>query len=92
MINWEVVGWTCITIAFLVGIVGLILAFISAKNIKKRTSQLKDLHTDLKPGMKIAFCGGIHGKVVKVNNEEVDVEVSKNVIITVSRYSIQGSV
>lgn len=90
MINWEVVMWTCITVAVLAGIVALILTFISAKNIKKRTSELKDIHLELKPGMKIMFCGGIYGKIVSVKKDDVEVEVSKNVVITISRYSIQN--
>lgn len=92
MINWEVVIWTCITVAVLAGIGALILIFISAKNIKKRTSELKDLHIELKPGMKVMFCGGIYGKVVSVGKETVEVEVAKNVVITVSRYSIQNTI
>lgn len=89
MINWEVILWTCITIAVLAGIVALILIFISAKNIKKRTSELKDIHLELKAGMKIMFCGGIYGKIVSVGKETAEVEVAKNVVITISRYSIQ---
>ncbi|MDZ7543148.1 preprotein translocase subunit YajC, partial [Clostridium perfringens] len=46
MINWEVVIWTCITVAVLLGIGALILLFISARNIKKRTSTLKDVHVE----------------------------------------------
>ncbi|MDV4149603.1 preprotein translocase subunit YajC [Clostridium sp. AL.422] len=91
MINWEVVIWTCITIAVLAGIVALILIFISAKNLKKRTSELKDLHVELKPGMKVMFCGGIHGKIISVGKETAEIEVSKNVVLTVSRYSIQNT-
>lgn len=90
MINWEVVIWTCITFAALAGIIALILIFISAKNIKKRTSELKDIHVELKPGMKIMFCGGIYGKIVSVAKENVEVEVAKNTVITISRYSIQN--
>lgn len=92
MINWEVVLWTCITIAVLAGIIALILIFISAKNIKKRTSELKNIHLELKPGMKIMFCGGIYGKIVSAGKETVEVEVAKNVVITISRYSIQNIV
>ena len=69
MINWEVVLWTCITIAVLAGIIALILIFISARNIKKRTSELKDIHLELKPGMKIMFCGAIYGKIVSVRKK-----------------------
>ena len=90
MINWEVVIWTCITLAVLLGIAALILIFISSKNIKKKTSELKDLHLDLKPGMKVMFCGAIYGKVNKVKGDVVEVEIAKNVVISVSRYAIQN--
>ena len=90
MINWEVVLWTCITVGTLVGIAALILLFISAKNIKKRTSELKDVHLELKSGMKVMFCGGIYGKVVSAGKETVEIEIAKNTVITVSRYAIQS--
>lgn len=90
MINWEVVLWTCITVGALAGVGAIILIFISAKNVRKRSSELKDLHIELKNGMKIMFCGGVYGKVVKVGDETVEVEVAKNVVISISRYSIQG--
>lgn len=90
MINWEVVIWTCITVAALLGIIALILMFISSRNIKKKTSELKNLHLELKPGMKVMFCGAIYGKVTKVNGDIVDVEVAKNVVMSVSRYAIQN--
>ena len=92
MINWEVVAWTCITIAVLASVAALLLFFISAKNVKKRRSELKDLHVELKPGMKVLFCGGIYGKLTRVGKETVEVEVAKNTEITVSRYSIQGTI
>lgn len=91
MINWEVVIWTCITVAVLLGVAALILTFISARNIKKKTSELKDLHLELKTGMKVMFCGGVYGKVTKVKGDIVDVEVAKNVVISVSRYAIQSA-
>lgn len=90
MINWEVVIWTCITLAVLLGIVGLILIFISSKNIKKKTSELKDLHLELKTGMKVMFCGAVYGKITKIKGDIIEVEVAKNVVISVSRYAIQS--
>jgi preprotein translocase subunit YajC len=90
MINWEVVIWTCITVGVLLGIGALILIFISAKNLRKRTSALKDVHVELKPGMKVMFCGGFYGKVVSVGKETVEIEMAKNTVVTVSRYSIQN--
>ncbi|WP_300381058.1 preprotein translocase subunit YajC [Clostridium sp.] len=90
MINWEVIMWTCITVAVLVGVGALILIFISTRNFKKRKLELTDVHVELKSGMKVMFCGGIYGKVVSVGKEAVDIEIAKNTVISVSRYSIQN--
>lgn len=90
MMNWEVILWTCITVAVLLGIAALIITFISAKNFKKRSSELKNVHVELKSGMKVMFSGGIYGKVVSIAKETVDIEIAKNTVVSVSRYSIQN--
>ena len=80
MINWEVIIWTCITIGVLLGIAALILTFISARNIKKKTSELKTLHSDLKPGMK-AYDEEVFGPVVciwKVKNVEEALKIAND--------------
>lgn len=88
-INWEVVIWTCVTLTVIMGIIGLILAFISAKNVRKRREALGEVHTELKIGSKIMFAGGIYGKVVGIEDETVNVEVARNTVIQISRYAIQ---
>lgn len=91
MINWEVVLWTCITLAVLMGIFGLILSIISAVNMRKRRKEVGDIHTTLAIGTKVMFAGGILGKVVRMGEDEfIGVEVAPKTIIDVSRYSIQG--
>ena len=35
-INWEVIIWTCVTLAVLMGIIGIILYAISAMNLRKK--------------------------------------------------------
>ena len=89
-INWEVVGWTCITLAVIMGIIGLILSIISATNMRKRREDLGTIHTELKIGSKIMFAGGIYGKVVGIEGEIVNVEVAKSTVIQISRYAIQS--
>ncbi|NBK94043.1 preprotein translocase subunit YajC [bacterium 1XD21-13] len=89
-INWEVVGWTCITLAVIMGIIGLILSIISAKNMRKRREDLGTIHTELKIGSKIMFAGGIYGKVVGIEGEIVNVEAAKSTVIQISRYAIQS--
>ena len=91
MINWEVILWTCITIAVLMGIIGVILTFISAKNMRKRREQMADIHTTLAVGTKVMFAGGIYGKVVRMNDtdEIIGVEVAPKTVIDISRFAVQ---
>ena len=91
MINWEVILWTCITIAVLMGIFGLILSIISAVNMKKRRTEIGDIHTTLVVGTKVMFAGGIYGKVVRMNDtdEIIGVEVAPKTIIEISRFAVQ---
>ena len=93
MINWEVVLWTCITLAVIMGIIGLILTIISSMNMKKRREEIGTLHTTLAIGKRVMFAGGIYGKVVRLGQEEIiDVEVAPKTIIQISRFAIQGIV
>lgn len=88
--NWEVILWTSITLAVIVGVVGLVLSFISAKNVRKHRENLEKVHTELCVGSQIIFSGGIYGRVVGIEAETVNVEVAKNVVIKISRYAIQS--
>ena len=92
MINWEVVLWTCITIAVLMGIFGLILSFISAANMRKRRKEVGDIYTTLAIGKRVMFAGGIYGKVVRMNDtdEIIGVEVAPKTIIDISRFAVQS--
>lgn len=90
MINWEVVGWTCITLAVILGVFGLILAIISAKNVRKRRDELSQVHTELHIGSQVLFAGGIYGKIVGIEEETVNIEVAKGMVLKVSRYAIQS--
>ncbi len=93
MINWEVILWTCITIGVLVGIFGLILTIISARNMRKRRTEVAEIHTTLAVGSKVVFGGGIYGKVVRIGDDEIiGVEIAPKTIIDISRYAVQGIV
>ena len=85
-INWEVIIWTCITLAVLMSVIGLILYAISAKNVRSKRKELGEVHTELKVGSRIMFAGGVYGKVVSIDDEEV----APKVVITISRYAVQS--
>ena len=93
MINWEVILWTCITLAVIMGVIGMILAAVSAVNMKKRRQEIGDIHTTLAIGSKVMFAGGIYGKVVRLGQEEIiGVEIAPKTIIEISRFAIQAIV
>lgn len=58
------------------------------KNLNSKKKYYEHIHTNLEKGKKVEFSGGIYGKIYKINNDIVEVEISKNVIIEVSRYAI----
>ena len=90
-INWEVIIWTCITLAVLMSVIGLILYAISAKNVRSKRKELGEVHTELKVGSRIMFAGGVYGKVVGIDDEDtLRVEVAPKVIITISRCAVQS--
>lgn len=89
-IEWNVILWTCITIGVLVGIFAVILSIISAVNMKKRRKEIGGIHTTLAVGSKIVFGGGIIGKVVRMNEEEIiGVEIAPKTIVDISRFAVQ---
>ncbi|WP_125114821.1 preprotein translocase subunit YajC [Agathobaculum sp. Marseille-P7918] len=87
--NWEVILWTCATIAVLLIIVALIVSILSARNMRRSRERMAQLQSDIKVGASIMFAGGIYGTIVKIKDDLIDVEVSKGVVIQISRYSIQ---
>ena len=89
-INWEVVAWTCITLAVIMGIFALILSIISAKNMRRRREDMREIHTGLAIGSQVLFAGGLYGRVVGIEEETVNVEVAMNTVIKINRYAIQS--
>lgn len=91
MINWEVVLWTCITLAVLLVLIGLVLTIMSAVNMGKRRKQMAQIHTTLGVGSKVMFAGGILGKVVRMSEDEfIGVEIAPKTVIEVSRFAVQA--
>ena len=91
MINWEVVTWTCITLAVLLLLIGLVLTIISTVNMSKRRKQMAQIHTTLGVGSKVMFAGGILGKVVHMSDDEfIGVEIAPKTIVEVSRFAVQA--
>ena len=91
MINWEVILWTCITLGVIMGVIGLILSIISARNMKKRRNEIGTLHTSLAIGKRVVFAGGFYGKIVRMNetDEVIGVEIAPKTVVEISRFAVQ---
>lgn len=89
--DWEVILWACGTVAVLFIVCALIISVISARNMKKNREAMAKLQQNIRVGAKILFAGGIYGKIIKIKDDVIDVEVSKGVVIQISRYSIQSA-
>lgn len=75
-----------------VGLLVLLIVFYYVTTyvgLKRRRDYVKSFQEQLKPGKKVLFAGGILGKIVKMNEEYVTVEVDKGYNLKVSRYGIQ---
>lgn len=78
-----------IVILVLLAIMGVITYVLSARKTNARKQFLADLHTNLKPGKRVMFGGGIFGTATKVGDEVVEVKVKDGATFDVSRFAIQ---
>ncbi len=78
------------TMVVIIGVVFLVMAVVSAFNVRKRREELGEIHTGLTVGSKILCCGGIYGRVVGFEGEDdLNVEIAKGTTIKISRYAVQ---
>ena len=88
--KWEVILWACGTVAVLLILAMLVLSILSARNMRRSRERMAQLQSDIKVGASILFGGGIYGKIVKIKDDVIDVEVGKDTVIQISRYAIQS--
>ena len=88
--NWEVILWACGTVAVLLILAMLVLSILSSRNMRRSREHMAQLQSDIKVGASILFGGGIYGKIVKIKDDVIDVEVGKDTVIQISRYAIQS--
>lgn len=86
-IEWNIILWCLITLGVLVFVFVIGYYIMTARMMKKRRQQVLDINENLVPGKKIMFAG-IVGKIKAVNGEILNVEVSKGIILEVSRFAV----
>ena len=78
------------------GIIMLVIMFaifylLLIRPQQKRAKQHKQLVENLKSGDQVVTAGGIHGKIVAVQDDIITLEVASNVRIKINRPSIVGT-
>lgn len=88
--NWEVILWSSATLLTLITICAVVFTFISSRSVKKRGQQMGLVQTELKVGSKVLFAAGLVGKITKVGDETIHVELCKGMVVEASRYSVNS--
>ena len=78
------------------GIIMLVIMFaifylLLIRPQQKRAKQHKELVENLKSGDQVVTAGGLHGKIVAVQDDIITLEVASNVRIKINRPSIVGT-
>lgn len=79
--NWEVILWTCITLAVIMGVIASIMSIMSARGMKKRREHMLELYNGLSIGSQVLFANGLYGRVVGIEEETVNIEIAKGAIV-----------
>ncbi len=77
-----------IVLAGFLVIATIIYYLLNYKNLKKRKEHFENIHQNLKKGKKIEFCGGLYGRILKVNGDFLEIELLDNSKIEISRYVV----
>ena len=73
-----------------VAIVVAIFYFLILLPMKRRQKKIQEFQDNLKVGEKIVTTGGIYGKITRVTDKTLQVEIAERVRIEVSRAAVAG--
>ena len=73
-----------------VAIVVAIFYFLILLPMKRRQKKIQEFQDNLKVGDKVVTTGGIYGKITRVTDKTLQVEIAERVRIEVSRAAIAG--
>ena len=81
-----ILGSSITFIVFIGAILGIYYFF--SRNMKHHQQYFERLHAELQVGKRVLAANGIYGTVKKIENDQIELEIAKGLVITVSRYSI----
>ena len=84
----QIIFGSSITFIVFIAVILGIYYFFSRKNMKHQQQYFEKLHSELKVGKRVLAANGIYGIVKKIESDQIELEIAKGLVITVSRYSI----
>ena len=84
----QIIFGSSITFIVFIAVILGIYYFFSRKNMKHQQQYFEKLHSELKVGKRVLAANGIYGTVKKIESDQIELEIAKGLVITVSRYSV----
>ncbi len=81
-------GGGFVSMLFMFGLIFLIFYFLIIKPQRTRQKKHQEMVEDLKPGDKVITSGGIHGTIMGVQKDKIELKIASNVKIDVTKSSI----
>jgi preprotein translocase subunit YajC len=83
-------GGSFVTTMIMFALIFVIFYFMILRPQQKRTKQRDKLLSELKKGDKVVTSGGMHGKIVNVEEKTIVVEVDENVKLKFERSAVSA--
>ena len=84
----QIIFGSSITFIVFIAVILGVYYFFSRKNMKHQQQYFEKLHSELKVGKRVLAANGIYGTVKKIESNQIELEIAKGLVITVSRYSV----
>ncbi len=81
-------GGSSLTFYLMIALMIVVFYFFMIRPQMKRGKEERKFRENLKKGDKVVTAGGIHGKIVEIQDATLVVEIANNVQITVEKSSI----
>ena len=81
-------GGGFVSMLFMFGLIFLIFYFLIIKPQRTRQKKHQEMVEDLKPGDKVITSGGIHGTVMGVQKDKIELKIAANVKIDITKNSV----
>ncbi|MCT8310837.1 preprotein translocase subunit YajC [Tetragenococcus halophilus] len=86
---WKIILWILIIILCVLYLI--ILPIAKRKSIKRQQEQVDQMHNNITVNDSVILVDGIKGTVKKIEDDEVQLLISKNTTITVKLMGIAGT-